>query len=84
MAQQNRFAEAIIAAIGTAANLFKITSFPMGPGELAFSSDTYRLYVARSQTGGNFARVHGLDLIVTSGGDVVVSGGQVVWSGEFS
>ena len=84
MAQQHRFAEAVLAALGTAANLIKSTTFPMGQGELAFSSDTLRLYASHSQSGGHFGRVHGLDMIVTSSGDLVVSDGQVVWSGEFS
>lgn len=78
--QQNRFAEAILAAIGTSATLIARTTYAMARGELAYATDTKRLYVADSNTtGGDFRRVHGLDMLVTFEGSIVCHRGEAVW-----
>lgn len=80
MAQQNRFAEAIIAAISTSITLRAKTTYPMAQGELAYATDKKALYVADSQGAGDFLRVHGLDMAVVSDGDIITSGGEIVWN----
>lgn len=55
--QQNRFAEAVLAGIATAATLAGVDTYAEGIGELAFSSDTFQLYVAKTQNAGEFLRV---------------------------
>ena len=49
-------------------------------GEPHYTTDDYKLYVFDGTVN---RRVHGLDMIVTFGGEVVVSSGEVVWTGEY-
>ncbi len=70
MSQQNRFAEAIIPAIGTSTSLTASTTYPLGEGEIAYNLTTKQLYVAGSTAAGDFRRVltlnSGLDLDLTN------------------
>jgi hypothetical protein len=80
MAQQNRFPEAIIAAISTSTTLKGVKVYPMAAGELVYATDQKALYVANSQDGGDFIRVHGLDMALVSDGEIITSGGEIVWN----
>ena len=48
MTQQNRFAEAIITATGTRANIIKSDTYALGQGELATATDVNRMYVGNA------------------------------------
>jgi uncharacterized Zn-binding protein involved in type VI secretion len=45
-------------------------------GEPHYTTDTKQLYVF---DGSNNVRIHGLDMAVVYGGDVVTMGGEIVW-----
>jgi hypothetical protein len=81
MARQNRFSEAVVAAAATVARLKSVTAYAMAIGELAFSSDTLKLYAANSLNGGDWQRVHGLDLAcVDEDGNICTDEtGEIVW-----
>jgi len=82
MANSHRFAQAIIVGDDTRANLIASTTYARQIGELAIETGTTKLYVAKSLSGGDFKRVHGLDLAVTYEDEVVVNSGEVVWNND--
>ena len=66
MAYLDRQNKALIAGTGTAANMIAATTYPLNVGELAYSSDTYLLYVGKDPaTAGSFKMVVGYIPTVT-------------------
>lgn len=70
-----RFKQGLAAAINTLATRNRAVT-----GEPHYTSDGKKLYVFDGTLN---RRIHGLDMIVTHLGEIVVSSGSVVWTGEY-
>lgn len=66
---------------GLAANINKTATVNSAvAGEPHYTTDGKRLYMFDGTIN---RRVHGLDMIMTFGGEVMVLGGEVLWRGEY-
>lgn len=78
MSQQNRFPEALVPGINTEANLKLATTYPRAVGELAYGTDTGKLYIGTDPaTGGSFVPVSAFAKSVTDAGPMTATAGTV-------
>lgn len=79
MADSHRYAQAVVAGYDTRANLLAPTTYARRAGEIAVETGTAKMWVAKSLSGGDFSRVHGLDMAVVFEGEIITNNEEVVW-----
>ena len=60
---------------GLAANLAKVTTYLL-EGEIVYVTDTKKVWIG---DGTWKYRVHGLDMVVVSDGNIITNAGEIVW-----